>query len=113
MSDMIERVERAMATYFSGNNMPDMSGDNRNRLSTFQRRNLTLAARAAIEAMREPGIAIRKLTTFEFAEVEWPKLIDAALSQDTHSARTSQATEQTGEAETPPSASPVDQSGDA
>jgi hypothetical protein len=39
-------------------------------------------ARAAIEAIREPGLAIRKLTTFEFAEIEWPRLIDAALSEE-------------------------------
>ncbi|WP_155936691.1 hypothetical protein [Mesorhizobium ciceri] len=37
-------------------------------------------ARAALRTIREPGIEIRKITTFEFAEVEWPKLIDAALA---------------------------------
>jgi hypothetical protein len=36
---------------------------------------------AAIEALREPGLAIREITNFEFAEIEWPKLIDAALSE--------------------------------
>lgn len=38
-------------------------------------------ARAAIEAMREPTLAMRKVCDFECAEVTWPKLIDAALSE--------------------------------
>jgi hypothetical protein len=39
-------------------------------------------AEAALKAFREPGLAIRHLTNFEFAEIEWPKLIDAALSEE-------------------------------
>jgi hypothetical protein len=36
-------------------------------------------ARAAIAAMREPTDEMRKVCSFETAEVEWPAMIDAAL----------------------------------
>lgn len=39
-------------------------------------------ARAAIEAMREPSIAMRHVATFQAAEIDWPAMIDAALSED-------------------------------
>ena len=68
-SEMIERIARAIARAEKWDDISDKT------LSVY----LPLA-RAAIEAMREPGLEIRKITTFEFAEVEWPKLIDAALS---------------------------------
>lgn len=64
--DMFERVARAIRATPSGRGMPEDEARE--------------YARAAIEAMREPGLAIRKITTFEFAEIEWPKLIDAALA---------------------------------
>lgn len=38
-------------------------------------------ARAAIEAMREPNIAMRRVCDFRTAEVEWPAMIDAALNE--------------------------------
>ena len=64
-NEMIERVAKAIydAQHFA-----------------LDRETLENMARAAIAAMREPGLEIRKITTFEFAEVEWPKLIDAALA---------------------------------
>lgn len=39
-------------------------------------------ARAAIKAMREPSIAMRSVSTFQAAEIDWPAMIDAALSED-------------------------------
>ncbi len=39
-------------------------------------------ARVAIEAMREPSIAMRHVATFQAAEIDWPAMIDAALSED-------------------------------
>ena len=68
MTEMIERVAKAIR-----DTNANTVGLTFNDLSEAM-------ARSAIEAMREPGIEIRKLTTFEFAEVEWPKLIDAALA---------------------------------
>lgn len=37
-------------------------------------------ARIAIAAMREPNLDMRKVCSFEAAEVTWPAMIDAALS---------------------------------
>ena len=39
-------------------------------------------AKAAIKAMREPSIAMRHVATFQAAEIDWPAMIDAALSED-------------------------------
>lgn len=39
-------------------------------------------ARAAIEAMRVPTLAMRKVCRFEVAEVDYPAMIDAALSEE-------------------------------
>ncbi|RWK39272.1 hypothetical protein [Mesorhizobium sp.] len=96
MSDMITRVEKALAVHFSGNRMPDMSGDPRNRLSSLQRRNLTDAAYAAIEAMRNPTgemfnagskVCDEQCCNGGQANNIFNAMIDAALSQDTHSLR--------------------------
>jgi len=38
-------------------------------------------ARAAIAAMREPTNAMRKVCSFETAEIEYPAMIDAALAE--------------------------------
>lgn len=38
-------------------------------------------ARAAIEAMREPTLAMRKVSSFKGAEIDWPAMIDAALAE--------------------------------
>jgi hypothetical protein len=84
MNEMVERVEWALAIFFSQNRMPCMSGDPRDRLSSLQRRNLSDAARAAIEAMREPtggmckaGFLKRNVCT----EAVWKAMIDAALKE--------------------------------
>ena len=37
------------------------------------------AAKIAIEAMREPTAEMRKVCRFEFAEVDYPAMINAAL----------------------------------
>lgn len=37
-------------------------------------------ARAVIAAMREPNLAMRKVVSFEEAEITWPAMIDAALA---------------------------------
>jgi hypothetical protein len=39
-------------------------------------------ARAAVEALREPSIAMRHACRFEFAEVDWPAMIDAILDEE-------------------------------
>lgn len=86
---MIERVGMAIARHLHKDADYGLDGE-----TAFESRRADFIgmARAAIEAMREPGFAIRKITTFEFAEVEWPKLIDAALSPDTPSLPTPAAT---------------------
>jgi hypothetical protein len=38
--------------------------------------------RAVLEAVREPDLAMRKVSTFEAAERDWPAMIDAILIQD-------------------------------
>ena len=53
---LIEAIEVALASFFSGNNMPDMSGDPRRRLSPLQRRNLTDAARACAPLAYRAGM---------------------------------------------------------
>lgn len=55
MTDKLETVERAIAGLIAGNNMPDMSGDNRNRLSPMQRLLCTRVAKAAIAALTPPA----------------------------------------------------------
>jgi len=37
--------------------------------------------RTVLEAIRDPALDMRKVCTFEAAEIEWPKMIDAALAQ--------------------------------
>jgi len=90
---MIERVERALAIHFSGNRQPCMSGDPRDRLSPLQRRNLSDAARAAIEAMREASDEMVEAMNNQayYASLSYPRghigpgawsaAIDAALSE--------------------------------
>lgn len=80
MSEMIERIAKAIYEKRNGAGCHPW----RYRTSTHKAPYLTDAS-AALEAMREPGLSIRKITTFEFAEVEWPKLIDAALQPATDS----------------------------
>jgi hypothetical protein len=81
---MVERVAKAVAlrdAEWFADKYPDVSREEIDAGIADLKDNFVALARAAIEAMREPGLAIRKLTTFEFAEIEWPRLIDAALSQ--------------------------------
>ncbi len=54
-AELTEHIECAMARYFSGNNMPHMSGDDRNRCSPGQRRMLSDAATAALAAIEAAG----------------------------------------------------------
>ncbi len=46
-----EQLEWVLAIHFSGNKMPHMSGDPRNRLSDMQRRQLDQAVSAAMEVL--------------------------------------------------------------
>ena len=49
--DMREKLEYALAIYFSNNRMPHMSGDPRNRLSSLQRRNMEDAVTSILEVI--------------------------------------------------------------
>jgi hypothetical protein len=49
MSDR-EELERLLALYFSGNRMPCMSGDPRDRLSPMRKRDLSDAVTSILEA---------------------------------------------------------------
>lgn len=96
MTDMIERVARAigygMASTVSGNNMPHMSGDPRDRIPPVRRkafdRAVMLAASAAIAAMRECELVVRDDEGHVVHELRgapndiWQHMITAALSQD-------------------------------
>lgn len=71
--EMIERVACALhEKRFAYLHWADLPEDERQ-----QSRDL---ARAAIEAMREPTLAMRKVCTFEEAEQIYPAMIDAALT---------------------------------
>lgn len=88
--DMVEKVARAIvgAMYHP---QPDMSGDIWKAVSPRHRRDATDAARAAIEAMREPTEAMKDagsyfdhdgdggISAYEAADV-WSGMIDAALN---------------------------------
>ena len=78
MSEMIERVARAMKPPMAKlvDRLIEMGADRDEAVKL-----LPLAeARAAIEAMREPTLEMRQVSKFEAAEVDWPDMIDAALS---------------------------------
>lgn len=77
---MVEKVARALVKATGGD--PDwtgyQSGPADDARPLWMRREKE--ARAAIEAMKEPNLAMRKVCSFEAAEVTWPAMIDAALS---------------------------------
>ncbi len=52
-----ETLEWALAIHFSRNRQPCMSGDPRDRLSSLERRNLSAAAQAALDAL-DPVVAV-------------------------------------------------------
>jgi hypothetical protein len=82
MSDgMIERVARAIAAALY-RPQPDMSGDIWRAVGTERKRKCEDAARAAIEAMREPT-DLMALAGYDYcSNVDaWRAMIDAALGE--------------------------------
>lgn len=80
MNEMIERVARAI--------MPDawhetVRADGSKYFTLVcwdeEQAKARRYARAAIWAMREPTLEMRKACSFETAEVEYPAMVDAAL----------------------------------
>lgn len=51
--DLNERLEWALAIYFSGNRQPHMSGDPRARLSPGRQRDLSDAVLSVVETLRQ------------------------------------------------------------
>lgn len=83
--EMIGRVEAAIMQALQGHGESEYAqrfGDKPHLAILDGTFDLAKVARAAIEAMREPTIAMRHACTFEEAEVTWPAMIDAALSAD-------------------------------
>lgn len=79
MSEMVDRVAEAL---WQAESIRCMG---KRRLIQWQeagdeRQKWQMMARAAIAAIREPNLAMRKVCTFEEAEITWPAMIDAALS---------------------------------
>lgn len=71
---MIEKVARAISSkMFAGEQDAWMHHDE-HALSVVHE-----AAVAAIEAMREPTLEMRKVSTFEACERDWPAMINEAL----------------------------------
>lgn len=74
----LEKLAAAILTEAGRINDPSVQDDLARSLAPmFAKR----YARAVLTAMRDCPIPVRHLTTFEFAEREWPKLIDAILSE--------------------------------
>lgn len=74
---MIERVARALAQA-DGFHADAKSNDSDEVPAWHLYREM---ARAAIQAMREPTKAMRHASDFETAEIKYPAMIDAALSE--------------------------------
>lgn len=85
---MVERVARALARQQVMRNMRWDEDSGRGGLPPDRIeaavghawRDYATDARAVIAAMREPSLAIRKVCSFEAAEITWPAMIDAALA---------------------------------
>lgn len=79
MSEMIERVAAALWA----KHHPDLPFEMVMRLPNHTAFQFAVAHRAdvrfVIEQMRVPTLEMRKVCRFEFAEVDWPAMIDAAL----------------------------------
>lgn len=82
MSEMVERVARAMAHESDKRWIGYDQTEWWEHLNEFARERWRAYARAALAAMRSPTLAMRKVCSFETAEVEYPAMIDAALSQE-------------------------------
>lgn len=78
--DMIERVAMALASDME-EGFPRFTQQRWDQMTALARAAHRQRARVAIEAMREPTLAMRKVSTFEAAERDWPAMIDAALSR--------------------------------
>ena len=76
-NEMIERVARVLVKV--NFNDPDKAVDFGMTGFNFMWQLYIKDAKAAIEAMREPTEEMRKVCRFEFAEVDYPAMIDAAL----------------------------------
>jgi hypothetical protein len=87
MSEMVERVAAAMVEAMKEFRVSAPQATNYYVSVDDGLRHVTLdadvdmlaLARAAIEAMREPTLEMRKACSFSEAERTWPTMIDAAL----------------------------------
>lgn len=82
---MVERLAREMAEkegwlWADDKQMLDCGGAGL-QYTSRERDTWRYRAKTAISAMRNPTYAMRKVSTFEAAEIEWPKMIDAALQE--------------------------------
>lgn len=80
---MVERVARAICRQTCDGDVHICDRDESGACKPIACRfwmNRTDVARAAIEAMKAPNLAMRKVCSFEAAEVVWPAMIDAALT---------------------------------
>ncbi len=75
--EMVERVAKAIHAV---SDEPEHSGG-WDGLSEEWRENMCRHARAAIAAMRDPTYHMRRVVSFEEAELIWPRMIAAALSE--------------------------------
>jgi hypothetical protein len=73
-SEMVERVKQAIKARRAIAEWPHLSDSEIDQICEAQ-------AKAAIEAMREPTNAMRKVCSFETAEIEYPAMIDEALAE--------------------------------
>lgn len=74
----MERVARALDIE-RFDDLPPGHGPGECQECDYMRNEARRQARAAITAMREPTTEMRKVCSFETAEVEYPAMIDAAL----------------------------------
>lgn len=85
---MVETVARALARYQVMSNLRLDAAQGKEPLPPdrieaaigYAWENYATDARIAIAAMREPNLDMRKVCSFEAAEVTWPAMIDAALA---------------------------------
>jgi hypothetical protein len=76
---MLERVARAIYPKFAWAYKWDGNTPYEG-LNEHAKKVLLETARAVLETMKVPTLAMREACTFEFAEVDWPAMIDAAIA---------------------------------
>ena len=73
MTPMLEKAARAVDPWA-------FDLDNRHLSPEYRQGLATDIARAVLLAVREPDLAMRRVSTFKAAEFDWPAMIDAILS---------------------------------